>query len=149
MHTRKTFHALNVVEGLPCVKITSDGCTYQNNQWVLGWTKYHHGRCWPSARAPAKLTWTNVFPVFVTPMVFIRKLIEGMANLRLLPTHFERKRCTGHHQHSSVCNKELARAAQYTPKMQSLFVEASQLAHDMLLVNRDPFHDHPHSPSVR
>eukprot|EP00959_Pyramimonas_sp_CCMP1952_P113336 2368924-Pyramimonas_sp.AAC.1 len=32
--------------------------------------------------------------------------------------------------------------------MQSLFVDAVPIAHDLFLVNRDPFHDHPHSSSV-
>eukprot|EP00959_Pyramimonas_sp_CCMP1952_P355232 7440882-Pyramimonas_sp.AAC.1 len=32
--------------------------------------------------------------------------------------------------------------------MQSLFVEAVHIAHGMFLVHRDPFRDHPHSPSV-
>eukprot|EP00959_Pyramimonas_sp_CCMP1952_P132019 2760282-Pyramimonas_sp.AAC.1 len=35
-------------------------------------------------------------------------------------------------------------AAQYTPKMQSLFVEAVQIAHDLFQVTRDPFHGYPH-----
>eukprot|EP00959_Pyramimonas_sp_CCMP1952_P264611 5532636-Pyramimonas_sp.AAC.1 len=39
-------------------------------------------------------------------------------------------------------------AAQYTPKMQSLFVDAVQIAHDLFQVNRDPFHGHPYSPTV-
>eukprot|EP00959_Pyramimonas_sp_CCMP1952_P099702 2084717-Pyramimonas_sp.AAC.1 len=34
--------------------------------------------------------------------VFIRKPIEIMANRRLLLTPFERKRCTGYHQHASA-----------------------------------------------
>eukprot|EP00959_Pyramimonas_sp_CCMP1952_P265571 5552742-Pyramimonas_sp.AAC.1 len=68
-----------------------------------------------------------------------------MANHRLRLTPFERKRCTGHHQHASVCSTDLARAAQCTPKMQPPFVDAVQIAHDLFLVNRDPFHDHPHS----
>eukprot|EP00959_Pyramimonas_sp_CCMP1952_P357414 7484270-Pyramimonas_sp.AAC.1 len=53
--------------------------------------------------------------------VLIRGPFEIMANRRLLLTPFESKLCTGHHQHASVCNKELAREAQCTPKMQSLF----------------------------
>eukprot|EP00959_Pyramimonas_sp_CCMP1952_P427753 8958353-Pyramimonas_sp.AAC.1 len=32
--------------------------------------------------------------------------------------------------------------------MQSLFVDAVQIAHDLFLVNRDPFHGHPYSSSV-
>eukprot|EP00959_Pyramimonas_sp_CCMP1952_P141137 2953972-Pyramimonas_sp.AAC.1 len=71
-----------------------------------------------------------------------------MANRRLLLTPFERKRFTGHHQHASACRKDLARAAQYSPKMLSLFVDAVQIAHDMFLVNRDPFHDQLHLSSV-
>eukprot|EP00959_Pyramimonas_sp_CCMP1952_P067817 1415356-Pyramimonas_sp.AAC.2 len=71
-----------------------------------------------------------------------------MASHRLLLTPFERKRCTGRHQHASVCNKELARAAQSTPKMQSLFVDAVQIAHDVFLVSRDPLRAHPHSSSL-
>eukprot|EP00959_Pyramimonas_sp_CCMP1952_P027778 582940-Pyramimonas_sp.AAC.1 len=64
--------------------------------------------------------------------VQIRNPTEIMANRRILLTPFERKRCSGHHQHASVCNKELPMAAQYTPKMQSLFVESVQIAHDLL-----------------
>eukprot|EP00959_Pyramimonas_sp_CCMP1952_P423050 8861835-Pyramimonas_sp.AAC.1 len=71
-----------------------------------------------------------------------------MASHRLLLTPFERKRCAGHHRRASVCNEELIMAAQYTPKMQSLFVEAVHHVHDMVLVNRDPFHAHPYSSSV-
>eukprot|EP00959_Pyramimonas_sp_CCMP1952_P331497 6941769-Pyramimonas_sp.AAC.1 len=32
--------------------------------------------------------------------------------------------------------------------MQSLFVEAVQIAHDLFRVTRDPFHGHPYSPTV-
>eukprot|EP00959_Pyramimonas_sp_CCMP1952_P406939 8528799-Pyramimonas_sp.AAC.2 len=71
-----------------------------------------------------------------------------MANHRLLLTPIERKRCTGHHQHASVCNRELARAALDTPKMQSLFAEAVQLAHVVFRIYRDPFLVHYHSSSV-
>eukprot|EP00959_Pyramimonas_sp_CCMP1952_P050996 1065192-Pyramimonas_sp.AAC.1 len=71
-----------------------------------------------------------------------------MANRRLLLAPFERKWCSGHHQHALVCSEELSRTAQYTPKMQSLFVDAVQIAHDLYLVNRDPFHGHLYFPSV-
>eukprot|EP00959_Pyramimonas_sp_CCMP1952_P112342 2348975-Pyramimonas_sp.AAC.1 len=64
-------------------------------------------------------------------MVPIRKSTDIMANHRLLLTSADRKRCSGHHQHASVCNKELSMAAQSTSKMQSLFVEAVQIAHDL------------------
>eukprot|EP00959_Pyramimonas_sp_CCMP1952_P081319 1699135-Pyramimonas_sp.AAC.1 len=32
--------------------------------------------------------------------------------------------------------------------MQSLFVDAVQIAHDLFQVNRDPFHGHPYSSTV-
>eukprot|EP00959_Pyramimonas_sp_CCMP1952_P431810 9043295-Pyramimonas_sp.AAC.1 len=68
-----------------------------------------------------------------------------MANHRLLLAPFERKRCAGHPQHASVHNKELSLSAQCTLKMQSLFVDAVQIARDLFLVNRDPSHGHPYS----
>eukprot|EP00959_Pyramimonas_sp_CCMP1952_P406080 8510551-Pyramimonas_sp.AAC.1 len=71
-----------------------------------------------------------------------------MAYHRSLLTPFDNKRCTGHRQHASVCNKDLAKAAQYIPKMPSLCVEAVQIADDMFAVSRDPFHDHPHASPV-
>eukprot|EP00959_Pyramimonas_sp_CCMP1952_P150620 3152235-Pyramimonas_sp.AAC.1 len=71
-----------------------------------------------------------------------------MANRRLLVTPFERKLCAGRRRRASDCGKELARAAQCAPKVQPLFVGAVQVAHDLFLVNRDPFHDHPQSSSV-
>eukprot|EP00959_Pyramimonas_sp_CCMP1952_P292612 6119953-Pyramimonas_sp.AAC.1 len=48
-----------------------------------------------------------------------------------------RRRCAGHHQHASVCNRELPMAAHHTPHMQSLFVDAVQIARDLFQVNRD------------
>eukprot|EP00959_Pyramimonas_sp_CCMP1952_P074694 1560412-Pyramimonas_sp.AAC.1 len=60
---RKTSHISNIVEGLPYVRTTSDGFTYENNQWVLGRAKNRHGPHWPSARALAKLIWTDVLRV--------------------------------------------------------------------------------------
>eukprot|EP00959_Pyramimonas_sp_CCMP1952_P041212 862039-Pyramimonas_sp.AAC.1 len=48
--------------------------------------------------------------------VLLRKPTEIMANHRLLFTPFELRRCGGHHQHSSVCNRELSMAAHYTPR---------------------------------
>eukprot|EP00959_Pyramimonas_sp_CCMP1952_P146006 3057280-Pyramimonas_sp.AAC.1 len=71
-----------------------------------------------------------------------------MANHRLLPTPFERRRCAGHYQHASVCNKELSMAAHFTSRMQSLFVDAVQIARDQFQVNRDPFHGYPYSSTV-
>eukprot|EP00959_Pyramimonas_sp_CCMP1952_P146634 3069260-Pyramimonas_sp.AAC.1 len=71
-----------------------------------------------------------------------------MANHRLLLTPFERNRCIGHHQNASVCNKELPMTAQYTPNLQSLFVEAVQIAHDLFQETRDPFHGRPYSSTV-
>eukprot|EP00959_Pyramimonas_sp_CCMP1952_P355571 7447286-Pyramimonas_sp.AAC.1 len=56
-----------------------------------------------------------------------------MANRRLLLTPSGSEKCAGHHQRASVCNQELASAAQNTPKMQSLFVEAVRIAHDVFL----------------
>eukprot|EP00959_Pyramimonas_sp_CCMP1952_P213049 4457546-Pyramimonas_sp.AAC.1 len=43
---------------------------------------------------------------------------------------------------------ELARAAQCAPKLQSLFVEAVHIAHDVLAVSRDHFHDRSRASSV-
>eukprot|EP00959_Pyramimonas_sp_CCMP1952_P406324 8515941-Pyramimonas_sp.AAC.1 len=80
--------------------------------------------------------------------VLTRKPTEIMANHRLLLTPFERRRCAGHHQDASVCNRELSMAAQYTPKMQSPFGDAVQIARDLFQVNRDPFHGHPYSSTV-
>eukprot|EP00959_Pyramimonas_sp_CCMP1952_P184818 3864466-Pyramimonas_sp.AAC.1 len=71
-----------------------------------------------------------------------------MASHRSLLTPFDNQRCTGHHHHASLCNKELAKAAQYTPKMQSLFVEAVQISHDTFAVKRGPSHDNPHTSPV-
>eukprot|EP00959_Pyramimonas_sp_CCMP1952_P432459 9056086-Pyramimonas_sp.AAC.1 len=39
-------------------------------------------------------------------------------------------------------------AAQYAPKMQSLFVEAVQIAHNLFQTIRDPFHGHPYSSTA-
>eukprot|EP00959_Pyramimonas_sp_CCMP1952_P336552 7047195-Pyramimonas_sp.AAC.1 len=39
-------------------------------------------------------------------------------------------------------------AAHCTPKMQFLFVDAVQIANDLFLVHRDPFHGHPYSSTV-
>eukprot|EP00959_Pyramimonas_sp_CCMP1952_P139648 2922613-Pyramimonas_sp.AAC.2 len=41
---RKTTHTLSFVEWSPYVRTISDDSTYENNQWVLGWMKYGHGR---------------------------------------------------------------------------------------------------------
>eukprot|EP00959_Pyramimonas_sp_CCMP1952_P219798 4595576-Pyramimonas_sp.AAC.1 len=71
-----------------------------------------------------------------------------MANHRLLLTPFERKRCDGHRPHASLCNKELSMAAQYAPKVQSLSVEAVQIADDLFQTTRGPFHGHPYSSTV-
>eukprot|EP00959_Pyramimonas_sp_CCMP1952_P163072 3408936-Pyramimonas_sp.AAC.2 len=43
--------------------------------------------------------------------VLIRKPTKVMAKHRLLFTLFERRRCAGHHQHASVCSRELSMAA--------------------------------------
>eukprot|EP00959_Pyramimonas_sp_CCMP1952_P037432 783363-Pyramimonas_sp.AAC.2 len=80
--------------------------------------------------------------------VLIRKLARIMANHRLLFTPFELERCSGHRQHASACNKELSMAAQKTSKMQLLFVEAGQIAHDLFQATRDPFHGCPYSSTV-
>eukprot|EP00959_Pyramimonas_sp_CCMP1952_P117298 2451810-Pyramimonas_sp.AAC.1 len=71
-----------------------------------------------------------------------------MADHRLLLTHFERKRYAGHHQHASVCNTKLSMAAHQTSRMQSLFVDAVQIARDLCPVNRDPLFGHPFSSIV-
>eukprot|EP00959_Pyramimonas_sp_CCMP1952_P401387 8410594-Pyramimonas_sp.AAC.1 len=71
-----------------------------------------------------------------------------VANRRLLLTPFTRKWCSGHHQHASACNRELTTAAQYTPTMQLVVVDAVQIAHDLPQVTPDPFHGHPYSPTV-
>eukprot|EP00959_Pyramimonas_sp_CCMP1952_P204394 4274537-Pyramimonas_sp.AAC.1 len=42
----------------------------------------------------------------------------------------------------------MAKAAQYTPKMQSPSVEAVQIAHEMFALSRGPFHDRPRASSV-
>eukprot|EP00959_Pyramimonas_sp_CCMP1952_P383659 8040190-Pyramimonas_sp.AAC.1 len=63
-------------------------------------------------------------------------------------TPIDRKRCSGHRQHASVCNKELSMAAQYTPKMQSLFVESVQIAHDLFQTIRGPFYGYPYSATA-
>eukprot|EP00959_Pyramimonas_sp_CCMP1952_P201152 4206755-Pyramimonas_sp.AAC.1 len=39
-------------------------------------------------------------------------------------------------------------AAQYTSKMQSLFVESVQVAHDLFQTTRDHFHGHPYSSTA-
>eukprot|EP00959_Pyramimonas_sp_CCMP1952_P407887 8548092-Pyramimonas_sp.AAC.1 len=72
------------------------------------------------------------------------KPTDIMANHRLVLILLERKRCSGHHQHVSVCKKELSMAAQYTPKMQSLFVESVHIAHDLFQATRDLFHGDPY-----
>ena len=71
-----------------------------------------------------------------------------MANHTAILAPFHNKRCNGQHQHASVCNKELAKAAQYSAKMQSLFVDAVQIAHDLFASNRDPFGDRPYKTFV-
>eukprot|EP00959_Pyramimonas_sp_CCMP1952_P320134 6699749-Pyramimonas_sp.AAC.1 len=38
--------------------------------------------------------------------------------------------------------------AQYTPKMQSLLVEALQIAHNLFQTTRDPFQGHPYSSTA-
>eukprot|EP00959_Pyramimonas_sp_CCMP1952_P400422 8390330-Pyramimonas_sp.AAC.1 len=43
--------------------------------------------------------------------------------------------------------RELAKAAQCTPKMQSFFVEAVQISHDRFAINRGPCHNRPHTSS--
>eukprot|EP00959_Pyramimonas_sp_CCMP1952_P432214 9051184-Pyramimonas_sp.AAC.1 len=80
--------------------------------------------------------------------VLRREPIEIMANHRLVLTPFERKRCTGHHQRASVCNKELPMVAQCTAMMQLLFVEAVKIAYALVQVTRDPFHCYPYSSTV-
>eukprot|EP00959_Pyramimonas_sp_CCMP1952_P139647 2922613-Pyramimonas_sp.AAC.1 len=80
--------------------------------------------------------------------VLIRKPIEVTARHGSLLTPLDRKRCTGRHQRASVCNRELAKAAQYISKKQPLFVEAVRIAYEMFAVNRDPFHNHHHASSV-
>eukprot|EP00959_Pyramimonas_sp_CCMP1952_P325072 6804290-Pyramimonas_sp.AAC.1 len=62
--------------------------------------------------------------------VLIRKPTEIMANHRFRFTLFERRRCAGHHQHASVCNREIFMAALYILKMQPRFVDVVQIAHD-------------------
>eukprot|EP00959_Pyramimonas_sp_CCMP1952_P080972 1691767-Pyramimonas_sp.AAC.1 len=71
-----------------------------------------------------------------------------MVNHYLITTPFERKRCDGHHPHASACNAELSTAAQFTPKMQSLFIEALQIAHNLPQTTRDPFQGFPSSSAV-
>eukprot|EP00959_Pyramimonas_sp_CCMP1952_P157619 3296136-Pyramimonas_sp.AAC.1 len=39
-------------------------------------------------------------------------------------------------------------AAHYASKMQSLFVEAVQIAHNLFQATRDPFHGSPYSSTV-
>eukprot|EP00959_Pyramimonas_sp_CCMP1952_P214778 4494675-Pyramimonas_sp.AAC.1 len=39
-------------------------------------------------------------------------------------------------------------AAHHAPKVQSLFVGAVHIAHDLSQVNRDPSHGHPYSSTV-
>eukprot|EP00959_Pyramimonas_sp_CCMP1952_P044524 930347-Pyramimonas_sp.AAC.1 len=41
--TGETFHTPGYVEGMPYVKMISDGFTSENNQWVFGWMSYHRG----------------------------------------------------------------------------------------------------------
>eukprot|EP00959_Pyramimonas_sp_CCMP1952_P300235 6280144-Pyramimonas_sp.AAC.1 len=38
---------------LPYARTIFDGFIYENNQWVLGWTRYHHVPHWPKSRALA------------------------------------------------------------------------------------------------
>eukprot|EP00959_Pyramimonas_sp_CCMP1952_P177523 3710958-Pyramimonas_sp.AAC.1 len=46
----------------------------------------------------------------------IRTPKEIMANRRLSLTPFENRRCMGHHQHASVCNRDLAKAQPRAPR---------------------------------
>eukprot|EP00959_Pyramimonas_sp_CCMP1952_P289602 6057137-Pyramimonas_sp.AAC.1 len=49
----KTSHASSSVEGSPHVRTISDDSISENNQWVLGWMEYRHGRHQLNARALA------------------------------------------------------------------------------------------------
>eukprot|EP00959_Pyramimonas_sp_CCMP1952_P279385 5841180-Pyramimonas_sp.AAC.2 len=52
-NARKIFHMYSSVASLPCARATLDGFTCENNQWVPGWIRCHHGPRWPNARALA------------------------------------------------------------------------------------------------
>eukprot|EP00959_Pyramimonas_sp_CCMP1952_P325887 6821466-Pyramimonas_sp.AAC.1 len=80
--------------------------------------------------------------------VLIRTPAEITASGRRLLTPFERRRCAGHHQHASICNKELRMAAHYTSHVQDLFVDAVHFARDLFQVNRGPFHGHSYFSTV-
>eukprot|EP00959_Pyramimonas_sp_CCMP1952_P353131 7398195-Pyramimonas_sp.AAC.1 len=54
MHlVKKTYHISSYVGRWPYVKMLFGDSTFENNQWGLGWTRYHRGLLWPKARAPA------------------------------------------------------------------------------------------------
>eukprot|EP00959_Pyramimonas_sp_CCMP1952_P133402 2789517-Pyramimonas_sp.AAC.1 len=54
---------------------------------------------------------------------------------------FENKRCSGNREHAEARNGELAQAAQHTPKMQPLIVDAVQIAKSLHARGNHPFAD--------
>eukprot|EP00959_Pyramimonas_sp_CCMP1952_P158902 3323373-Pyramimonas_sp.AAC.1 len=50
--TKKIFHI--TWQGCHASETTFDGFAYENNQWVFGWIRYHHGPNWPNSRAFAR-----------------------------------------------------------------------------------------------
>eukprot|EP00959_Pyramimonas_sp_CCMP1952_P253973 5305825-Pyramimonas_sp.AAC.1 len=65
--TEKIFHISSSVEKLSCVRTTFDDFTHENNQWVFGWVRYHHGPHWPHAMALARCLWINALPAYMIP----------------------------------------------------------------------------------
>eukprot|EP00959_Pyramimonas_sp_CCMP1952_P000110 1967-Pyramimonas_sp.AAC.1 len=51
---QKIFYISTAVDKLPCVRKTFDDFAYDNNKWLLGWTRCRHGPHRPHARALAK-----------------------------------------------------------------------------------------------
>eukprot|EP00959_Pyramimonas_sp_CCMP1952_P224601 4696402-Pyramimonas_sp.AAC.1 len=85
------------------VRMIFDGFICEKNQWVLGWVRYYHGRHWPNSMGTCKVNMDQCTTgLRDSHGVVIRKPTEIMANHRLLPTPFERRRCARHHQHASV-----------------------------------------------
>eukprot|EP00959_Pyramimonas_sp_CCMP1952_P304027 6362551-Pyramimonas_sp.AAC.1 len=78
--TKQIFYISSSVVRLRYVRTILDGCIFENNQWVLGWIRYHRGPHWPNAGALARWVWTNVLPARVIPMVLRRQPTEIMAN---------------------------------------------------------------------
>ena len=65
-----------------------------------------------------------------TDGLYIKKPTELRANDLMLLQPFKKFKCNGNRVHAQACNRQLALAAIYTPRMQAAFVEAVRLMRD-------------------